>query len=339
MRAQMVEIRWHWHDEKKSPMPVFSLDMAPYDESTWRLATAGGDNTVKLWRVSHAADGEGTSVSFLSELSRHTAAVNCVRFSPDGTKIASGGDDNIVMVWTLEEMVHAGDPAGPPPEGLDEIGSVERWRIATILRRHSEDVYDLAWSPDSTQLISGSVDKTCVIWDAMTGTAIEHMRHHQHFVQGVAWHPENKCIATQSCDRSCAVYALDPPKPGAKAQNYTAGKCLAKNLRRMNQKYRADDDDADTTKLTEPLYVDEAKTTYFRRLAFSPDGSLLISPAGRYTSKSGDDVDTLFIYKTASPSVPVAKLSGLPSSVVAVRCCPILFEPKPEAATAGGAPL
>ena len=33
-----------------------------------------------------------------------------------------------------------------------------------------EDVYDLAWSPDSNQLITGSVDNSAIVWDANKGT-------------------------------------------------------------------------------------------------------------------------------------------------------------------------
>ena len=36
-------------------------------------------------------------------------------------------------------------------------------------RGHVEDVYDLAWSPDSNQLITGSVDNSAIIWDANKG--------------------------------------------------------------------------------------------------------------------------------------------------------------------------
>jgi len=41
------------------------------------------------------------------------------------------------------------------------------WKI--IFRGHVEDVYDLAWSPDSNQLITGSVDNSAIIWDANKG--------------------------------------------------------------------------------------------------------------------------------------------------------------------------
>jgi WD40 repeat protein len=78
-----------------------------------------------MWRISHGAS-ESVEVSFLAELSRHSAAVNCVRFSPDGAHLASGGDDNVIIVWQLET-------AGADP--IDDIGSVEKWRAAKILRR------------------------------------------------------------------------------------------------------------------------------------------------------------------------------------------------------------
>ena len=36
-------------------------------------------------------------------------------------------------------------------------------------RGHLEDIYDLAWSPNGTQLVSGSVDNSAIIWDVDKG--------------------------------------------------------------------------------------------------------------------------------------------------------------------------
>lgn len=36
-------------------------------------------------------------------------------------------------------------------------------------RGHLEDVYDICWSPDGNNLISGSVDNSAIIWDSTKG--------------------------------------------------------------------------------------------------------------------------------------------------------------------------
>ncbi len=39
----------------------------------------------------------------------------------------------------------------------------------SMCRMHQRDVLDLAWSPDSASLMSGSVDNHCIIWKVSTG--------------------------------------------------------------------------------------------------------------------------------------------------------------------------
>ena len=59
-----------------------------------RLATAGGDHTVRLWDL-------GTHRQIGAALAGHTAPVRSVAFSPDGRTLASGGDDGTIRMWDV----------------------------------------------------------------------------------------------------------------------------------------------------------------------------------------------------------------------------------------------
>ncbi len=81
------------------------------------------------------------------------------------------------------------------------------------------------------------------------------------------------------------------------------------------------------------IYASETFTSFFRRLTFTPDGSLLFTPAGQYkTSAPGGDtskddtINTVYIYTRAGLNKPpVAYLPGHKKPSIAVRCSPIYY--------------
>ena len=106
------------------------------------------------------------------------------------------------------------------------------------------------------------------------------------------------------------------------------------------------------------LYGDEGFTNFFRRLTFSPDGGLLMTPAGQFEdpsvvpgasrSSSGNKTEeargrkghpdatnpnsgsSVYIYSRANfARPPVAQLPGHKKASVAVRFSPILYELRP----------
>lgn len=80
------------------------------------------------------------------------------------------------------------------------------------------------------------------------------------------------------------------------------------------------------------LFHDEALLTFFRRLTFTPDGSLLLAPAGqiRHTGDNAtkDELtNTVYIYSRAGLSKPpVAHLPNQKKTAVAIRCSPVVFK-------------
>lgn len=68
----------NWHDQNA---PVYSAHFEP-NGGKGRLATSGGDNNVRIWRVD--SDGPDRKVEYLSTLSKHNQAVNVVRWAPKG---------------------------------------------------------------------------------------------------------------------------------------------------------------------------------------------------------------------------------------------------------------
>lgn len=84
------------------------------------------------------------------------------------------------------------------------------------------------------------------------------------------------------------------------------------------------------------IYHNETLTSFFRRLTFAVDGSLLFTPSGQYKSmhhipgdlgKPTEDItNTVYIYTRAGfNKPPVAHLPGHKKPSIAVRCSPIYY--------------
>lgn len=67
----------------------------------------------------------------------------------------------------------------------------------------------VAVSPDGRYIVSGSKDRTVVVWDLETGTPIYEINGHQAAVNSVAVRPDGKRIVSGSEDQTVEVWSLD----------------------------------------------------------------------------------------------------------------------------------
>lgn len=84
-------------------------------------------------------------------------------------------------------------------------------------------------------------------------------------------------------------------------------------------------------KRTMKMFHDETVLTFFRRLTFTPDGSLLIAPTGMYrkpASPSGEStVNVTYIYaRNSLKSGPCVFLPGYQRPSTLVRCNPVRYQ-------------
>ncbi|KFO93710.1 Protein HIRA, partial [Buceros rhinoceros silvestris] len=225
--------------------PIFSVDIHP-DGTKFATGGQGQDSgKVVIWNMAPVLKEEDEKneniPKMLCQMDNHLACVNCVRWSNNGVYLASGGDDKLIMVWKRAAYIGPSTVFG----SSSKLSNVEQWRCVSILRSHSGDVMDVAWSPHDAWLASCSVDNTVVIWNAVKFPEIlATLKGHSGLVKGLTWDPVGKYIASQADDRSLKVW------------------------RTMDWQLE--------TSITKPF--DECGgTTHVLRLSWSPDGHYLVS--------------------------------------------------------------
>jgi WD40 repeat protein/DNA-binding SARP family transcriptional activator/energy-coupling factor transporter ATP-binding protein EcfA2 len=102
--------------------------------------------------------------------------VTSVAYSPDGQTVASGSNDNRILLWD----VATGRTRGKPLSG------------------HEDNVLHLDFSLDGKILASASADKTIQLWDVTSGLPLfnKPLRGHSEAVNSVAFSPDGKTLAS-----------------------------------------------------------------------------------------------------------------------------------------------
>src|SRR6266700_5639907 len=88
----------------------------------------------------------------------------------------------------------------PPPSGF---------KLQHTLRGHTEEIRQIAWSPDGRLLASGSNDQTVRLWDVTTGRQIRALEGHTDDISGISFSADSRILASKSGDGTVRLWKVD----------------------------------------------------------------------------------------------------------------------------------
>ncbi|KAG8709222.1 hypothetical protein FRC09_000787, partial [Ceratobasidium sp. 395] len=163
-----------------------SVNSVAFSPDGRRIVSGCWDQTVRIW------DTEGDAA--LEPLTSCFGAAKSAAFSSDGRWIVSCSHGAMIQVWDAETGEARFDP----------IQSCLRAEEEFIIRPL---VHSVAFSPDGSQIVSGSDDTTVGVWSAETGEAVlRPLEGHLGAVCSVAFSPNGRRIVSGSYDTTLRVW-------------------------------------------------------------------------------------------------------------------------------------
>ncbi|MEQ1718503.1 MAG: WD40 repeat domain-containing protein [Hyphomicrobium sp.] len=166
------------------------------------------DYSLRLWLVEtgkyiHWFDGTHENIS-------------AVAFSPDGTRLISGGKERIIKLWdvanrktlksfewssiySVDTLAFLSNSRQIVSGGYDEVRlwDTETGKEVRTLKTPGSAV---AVSPNGRLIATGGRDNLVRIWDAMTGKEVRSLIGHTGSVNALSFHPNNKNVISAGSD-------------------------------------------------------------------------------------------------------------------------------------------
>jgi WD40 repeat protein len=125
----------------------------------------------------------GPDTSF-AQLRGHTSSVFAIAVSPDGALVATGGGDDVGIIWELATQAQV-----------------------AVLRGHTDSVVAVAWNAAGTMLATGALDSSIRVWDRV-GALLHTIEGPSAEIEWLSWHPKGDVLLAGRCGKAPQGEAL-----------------------------------------------------------------------------------------------------------------------------------
>jgi Planctomycete cytochrome C/WD domain, G-beta repeat len=139
---------------------------------------AGKSGRVVIWSV--------TKAERLFAVGEETDSVCAADISPDQTRIALGGPNRVVRIF-----------------------STKTGKIENEIRKHTEWVTSLEFSPDGVLLATGDRNGGLFVWEAFTAREFFTLKGHTAAITEISWRADSNIVASSSEDTTVRLFEME----------------------------------------------------------------------------------------------------------------------------------